>query len=134
MATGLLERLKGDLAAYRPIPFWSWNDALKPERLRRQIDEMAASGMGGFFMHARGGLETEYMGEDWMLPHKELVVDSLSNIDINEMRKMLVELKKHNYVTVVHSRVRETTALNKLCCELGIRTELLYLNNHGEAV
>ncbi len=66
MATGLLERLKGDLAAYRPIPFWSWNDALKPERLRRQIDEMAASGMGGFFMHARGGLETEYMGEDWM--------------------------------------------------------------------
>ena len=39
MATGLLERLKGDLAAYRPIPFWSWNDALKPERLRRQIDD-----------------------------------------------------------------------------------------------
>jgi GNAT superfamily N-acetyltransferase len=76
----------------------------------------------------------EYMGEDWALPHKEIVVDSLSNIDINEMRKMLVELKKHNYVTVVHSRVRETTALNKLCCELGIRTELLYLNNHEKSV
>ena len=35
------------------------------EELRRQVRNMHEAGMGGFFMHARGGLETEYMGEDW---------------------------------------------------------------------
>ena len=37
-----------------------------PEHLRKQIRDMKAAGIGGFFMHARGGLLTEYMGEDWM--------------------------------------------------------------------
>ena len=26
---------------------------------------MNSVGIGGFFMHARGGLQTEYMGEEW---------------------------------------------------------------------
>ena len=51
---------------YRPSPFWSWNDELKPEELRRQIREMHETGLGGFFMHARSGLRTEYMGDRWM--------------------------------------------------------------------
>lgn len=49
----------------RPVPFWSWNDKLEPDELRRQIGAMQDAGMGGFFMHARGGLETEYLSEDW---------------------------------------------------------------------
>jgi len=53
-------------AAYRPIPFWSWNDDLEPERLRQQIRWMYNNGIGGFFMHARGGLKTPYLGEEWM--------------------------------------------------------------------
>lgn len=53
-------------AAYRPIPFWSWNDELEPERLRDQIRWMHKCGIGGFFMHARGGLKTPYLGEEWM--------------------------------------------------------------------
>ena len=50
---------------YRPIPFWSWNEKLRCEETIRQAKEMARAGMGGFFMHARGGLQTEYMGEEW---------------------------------------------------------------------
>ena len=50
----------------RPIPFWSWNDKLLPEELRAQIRAMHQSGFGGFFMHARGGLQTEYMGQDYL--------------------------------------------------------------------
>lgn len=46
-------------------PFWSWNDGLKGDLLRRQMYEMKNAGIDGFFMHARGGLTTEYMGEDW---------------------------------------------------------------------
>ncbi|MHC4712800.1 MAG: glycosyl hydrolase [Planctomycetota bacterium] len=51
---------------YREAPFWSWNDALDASEARRHIDEMAAGGWGGFFMHARPGLVTEYMGRKWM--------------------------------------------------------------------
>ncbi len=50
---------------YRPIPFWSWNEKLCCEETARQAKEMARVGMGGFFMHARGGLQTEYMGDEW---------------------------------------------------------------------
>jgi len=61
----ITERLKQNLKEYKSIPFWSWNDKLEPERLRQQIRDMKAAGIGGFFMHARGGLMTEYMGEEW---------------------------------------------------------------------
>lgn len=50
---------------YRPVPFWSWNDKLEVDETLSQIDEMYNQGMGGFFMHARNGLKTEYMGEEW---------------------------------------------------------------------
>ncbi len=50
---------------YRPIPFWSWNEKLNIEETREQIRKMNEAGMGGFFMHARGGLQTEYMSEEW---------------------------------------------------------------------
>lgn len=55
-----------NLEDYQPIPFWSWNAKLEPEELRRQIRWMKESGIGGFFMHARTGLITEYLSEDWM--------------------------------------------------------------------
>ena len=51
---------------YQSIPFWSWNAELKPEQLVNQIRWMKDSGIGGFFMHARSGLKTEYMSEEWM--------------------------------------------------------------------
>ena len=50
---------------YRCIPFWSWNDELDPDELVEQVEWMNENGVGGFFMHARGGLTTEYLGEKW---------------------------------------------------------------------
>lgn len=50
---------------YRPIPFWSWNEKLSTDETLFQIEEMEKQGIGGFFMHARGGLQTEYMGDEW---------------------------------------------------------------------
>ena len=49
----------------RPVPFWSWNGELEPEKLVDQINWMHDNGIGGFFMHARGGLTTPYLGEKW---------------------------------------------------------------------
>ncbi len=50
----------------RPIPFWSWNDQLDVEELRIQVRAMHAAGFGGFFMHARAGLRTEYLSPAWL--------------------------------------------------------------------
>ena len=47
------------------IPFWSWNDELNADKLVKQVNEMKANGYGGFIMHARSGLKTEYLKEEW---------------------------------------------------------------------
>ena len=47
------------------LPFWSWNGELKKEKLIEQIDLMKAHGYGGFFMHARSGLKTKYLSDEW---------------------------------------------------------------------
>lgn len=62
----MLEELKNPPFKYRPIPFWSWNDKLDSKVLKWQIHEMKESGLGGFFMHARGGLKTTYLSNEWM--------------------------------------------------------------------
>ncbi len=61
----LITDIKQNSISHGSIPFWSWNDKLEEKELRRQIDRMHELGMKGFFMHARGGLETEYLSEDW---------------------------------------------------------------------
>jgi len=50
---------------FRPIPFWSWNDKLDTEETKRQVGLMDEQGIGGVFMHARGGLITPYMENEW---------------------------------------------------------------------
>ncbi len=64
--TQLFKLLSDPPVPYRSAPFWAWNDTLDPEELNRQIQEMAGQGIGGFFIHSREGLETEYLGERWM--------------------------------------------------------------------
>lgn len=51
--------------AYRGKPFWAWNGELRGEELVRQAHIMKQMGMGGYFMHSRAGLITEYLGEEW---------------------------------------------------------------------
>jgi hypothetical protein len=52
-------------AAWRGKPFWSWNGKLELDELVRQIHILKEMGMGGYFMHSRTGLATEYLGQEW---------------------------------------------------------------------
>jgi len=61
----IIDEIREVAPEYASIPFWSWNDKLEEEELRRQIRDMKSLGMKGFFMHARGGLLTEYMSDEW---------------------------------------------------------------------
>src|SRR5438874_2217296 len=53
-------------AEYRGTPFWSWNNRLDIDQLLRQIDQLKAMDFGGFHIHSRTGLATEYLGEDYL--------------------------------------------------------------------
>ncbi len=44
-------------------PFWFWNDTLTEAEVRWQIDQMAAQGVRGFFIHPRQGLGQPYLSD-----------------------------------------------------------------------
>lgn len=48
------------------MPFWSWNDAMTEEGVLRQIDEFHAVGIGGFYVHARPGIWTPFLSDEWL--------------------------------------------------------------------
>lgn len=51
---------------YRFAPFWFLNHDLKDDELIWQIHEMHKNGVGGFILHARLGLITPYLSDEWM--------------------------------------------------------------------
>jgi len=69
-------------AEYRGKAFWAWNGELKKDELIRQIGVMKEMGFGGFFMHSRTGLATEYLGDEWF---------SLVNACADEAEKLGLE-------------------------------------------
>jgi len=50
---------------YRGAPFWAWNGKLNKDILLMEIDRLQEMGMGGFHIHCRVGLDTEYLGEEF---------------------------------------------------------------------
>ena len=61
----MMKNFRSPGAEYRGAPFWAWNAKLDPEELVRQIRIFKQMGLGGFFMHSRVGLDTEYLGREW---------------------------------------------------------------------
>ncbi|OHD55080.1 MAG: hypothetical protein A2096_09525 [Spirochaetes bacterium GWF1_41_5] len=65
METQLLSDFQNPSAIYRGAPFWAWNGKLEKEELKKQVQIMHKMGLGGFFMHARVGLDTGYLTPEW---------------------------------------------------------------------
>lgn len=53
-------------AEYRGIPFWSWNCKVTEELIDWQLDCFVKMGFGGVDIHPRAGLDTEYLGDEYM--------------------------------------------------------------------
>jgi len=51
---------------YRATPFWAWNNKLDADELKWQIEQFKEMGFGGFHMHVRTGLATEYLSDEYM--------------------------------------------------------------------
>lgn len=76
-----IEYIRGHSGEFGSLPFWSWNDRLEPDALTAQIEQMKALGMKGFFMHARAGLETAYLSQEWMEAVR-VCVDKAAELDM----------------------------------------------------
>ncbi|MBQ7924065.1 MAG: hypothetical protein IJ329_02025 [Clostridia bacterium] len=50
---------------YKNTAFWAWNGRIEKGEALRQLADFKDKGYGGAFIHARGGLEIEYMGDAW---------------------------------------------------------------------
>lgn len=79
----IVNKFKSPTKEYRGKPFWSLNGKLEKEELVKQINVMKKMGFGGFFIHSRTGLQTEYLGEEWF---------SLVNDCIAEAKKLDMEV------------------------------------------
>ncbi|MBN2698260.1 MAG: hypothetical protein JXR52_05490 [Bacteroidales bacterium] len=51
--------------AYRSFAFYSLNDRLDTAEIKKQVRAFDEGGLGGFYLHSRSGLLTEYLGSDW---------------------------------------------------------------------
>ena len=60
-------------AEYRATPFWAWNCDLDDDLLLREIDAMKRMGLGGFHMHSRSGMATNYLSDEFMAHIKACV-------------------------------------------------------------
>ena len=51
---------------YRGAPFWAWNCKVNKEMLAKQIRCFKEMGFGGYHMHTRLGMTTEYLSDEFM--------------------------------------------------------------------
>ena len=85
------ELFQNPTSEYRGTPFWAWNCKLTEEELLWQIDVLRQMGFGGFHMHARAGLGTEYLGPEFM----DLVESCVKSIrQMRTIRDYQAELEK----------------------------------------
>ena len=56
---------KNPTSEYRGTPFWAWNCELDKEDLLWQIEQLKEMGFGGFHMHSRDGMATNYLSDDF---------------------------------------------------------------------
>ena len=60
------EMFRSPSSEYRGAPFWSWNTKLTKEALKHDIACLQEMGFGGFNMHPRAGMATEYLSDEFM--------------------------------------------------------------------
>ncbi|MCR5457815.1 MAG: hypothetical protein K6F14_07035 [Clostridiales bacterium] len=78
---------KNPTSEYRGAPFWAWNCELNQKLLDKQIDDLKDMGFGGFHMHSRVGMATDYLSEDFM----NLVKGCVKKAKENEMLAWLYD-------------------------------------------
>ena len=82
-----MELFKNPTSEYRGTPFWAWNCELNKDLLKRQIENLKKMGFGGFHMHSRAGMATDYLSDDFM----ELIKTCCDKAEEEEMLAWLYD-------------------------------------------
>lgn len=53
-------------SGYRAAPFWAWNCVITQDKIEKQTEIFREMGFGGFHIHCRTGMSTEYLGDTFM--------------------------------------------------------------------
>ena len=77
-----LKEFKNPAATYRSMTFWSLNDSLRPDEMRRQLALFKEGAFGGAFFHSRPGLLTPYLSDEWF---------EMMKVGVDECRKLGLE-------------------------------------------
>ena len=67
---------------FRAVPFYSLNDSLDADELRRQLHIFKDAGYGGAFLHSRIGLLTPYLADEWFDMMK-IGTETLQQLDMD---------------------------------------------------
>lgn len=51
---------------FRGAPFWAWNTKITKDILEKQLPVFREMGFGGYHVHPRTGLDTEYLSDEFM--------------------------------------------------------------------
>lgn len=77
-----IKEFKQPSTTYRSMTFWSLNDSLRSDEMRRQLALFKEGGFGGAFFHSRPGLLTPYLSEEWF---------EMMKVGVEESRKLGLE-------------------------------------------
>lgn len=65
VANALLNQMRNPPGTLRTMPLWVWNGEMTEQRITEMLEQFAANGIGGVYVHPRPGLITEYLGNRW---------------------------------------------------------------------
>jgi len=64
---------------FKGVPFWSINDLLTEDRVKKEVQLLGGAGYGGAFFHAREGLVTPFLGKEWFNAFRAAVEEAERN-------------------------------------------------------
>lgn len=57
---------KNPPAKFKGAPFWGWNGKIEKAEAESQIETFKEMGFGGYHIHPRSGMDTEYMSDEYL--------------------------------------------------------------------
>ena len=70
--------MKTNNITFKPTVFWAWNSDMTDEEIKNSLNWFYEQGIGGVFVHARAGLNIEYLGKRWFAFSKLEIIPGLT--------------------------------------------------------
>lgn len=110
------ELFKNPPKEFRGTPFWAWNCKIDPKVIPEQIEVFKEMGFGGFHIHSRIGLDTEYLGKEFL----------------DDVQLSLEEGRKRDMLTYLYDEDKWPSGYGagRVTCHSEWRTHFLLFSSH----